>query len=486
MRRPLLLFSGLLTNGLLICLFVSGFWVAYNGHAEAMTWVPNLHSVSAIISIGLIVAHVAFHVLQKKKEKSAETFKTLQKKQYKSFVIVSFSYFFILMLLTGIYQFVEPSTKQNDSELAKLINNYQYNYGAHPFRPSQTETTSGDFVNTNQIATSEQCGTCHTDIYKQWLSSTHRQAASDPAYVKNVSLLETNRGISATRYCEGCHAPIALLTGQLTPGGKHGGIPNTPAHNEGVGCMGCHGIANVVHTNGSASYTYDPKEFYLFDNSKNYFAISLRNFLIRLQPQQHRSAMSPDVLSDPKLCATCHEQFMDESMNDWGWVKMQSEYSNWLKSPFSGQNNQEFQHTANLRCQDCHFPLVDGTDPSADKNNQIRSHRSLGANTILPMLNGDTKQLEMTKKFLQNGKLRLDIEEPDRYDTVFNNQSIEQNRDQRQTDNTPYFLYLGEEAKIRITVTNQMVGHSFPAGTTDLNQAWVNFKVTDIDNRPCL
>jgi len=28
-----------------------------------------------------------------------------------------------------------------------------------------------------------------------------------------------------------------------------------------------------------------------------------------------------------------------------------------------------------------------------------------------------------------------------------------------------------------------MVGHSFPAGTTDLNQAWLNLTVTDIDNR---
>ena len=296
-------------------------------------------------------------------------------------------------------------------------------------------------------------------------------------------MLESKRGISATRYCEGCHAPVALLTGELTPGGKHGGIQGTVAHNEGIGCMGCHGIVNVVHTNGVASYTFDPKERYLFDSATNRLAQRLRNFLIRLHPDQHKHAMGADIIRDPKLCATCHEQFMDESMNNWGWVKMQSEYTHWLQSPFSGQNEQEFQHTATMRCQDCHFPLVTGADPSADANRQIRSHRSPGGNTFLPLINDDQIQFETTKRFLQSGRLRLDIEEPDRTDTVFNQQTIAPNTRPGSSDNTPFFLYLGEKANLRVTVYNQLVGHSFPAGTTDLNQAWLHLRVTDSDDR---
>jgi hypothetical protein len=483
-RHPALLFSGLIACLFLLLLFISGFWLAVEGQTEQYHWMGFSHGVMAYVVMTLLALHIASHIHYKKsknKNSDKSLFITLPHLLRNKTVVVTALYTVSIIGLALMNSDMNSDMNTPPSDNTKA--DYLYAYGDHPFRPSQTETTSGDFIKTEQIAKSQQCGSCHTDIYQQWLSSTHRQAASDPAYVKNINLLEKNRGIAATRYCEGCHAPVALLTGELTPGGKHGGVPDTPAHLEGVGCMGCHGINNVVHLNGTASYEFDPKEHYLFDSSTALVPQKIRNFLIRLNPDTHKQAMGSELMQAPKLCASCHEQFMDKSMNNWGWVKMQSEYTHWLGSPFSGQNEKSFQTETSLTCQSCHFPLVEGNDPSADKNGLIHSHRSLGANTVLPTLNGDVAQLEATIQFLQSAKVLVDIEEPHRQDTIQNHQFIDPTLRHKQQDNTPFFLYLGEQSTLRVTVTNRMVGHTFPAGTTDINQAWLYFKVSDADNQ---
>lgn len=481
-RNAALIFTGILLCLLLLLVYGSGAWLALQGHSESLNWVSLNHATAAYITIAFIVLHLCIHITNKAKKQKSTLFITLSTGIVKQAIITLIIYSAIVSILVVIYQLSNDSEYTYSSDESNPQNNYSYDYGSHIFRPSQTETSSGNFITTQQIAKSHQCGSCHKDIYQQWLSSTHRQAASDPAYVKNITLLEKTRGISATRYCEGCHAPVALLTGELTPGGKHGGIQGTPAHLEGVGCMGCHGINKVVHLNGTASYEFSPKEHYLFDSGTGFASQKIRNFLIRLQPEKHKAAMGSELMQEPKLCASCHEQFMDKSMNDWGWVKMQSEYHDWLASPFSGQKEQNFQTNSVLTCQNCHFPLVAGIDPSADSNGMIHSHRSLGANTVLPFLNGDIAQLEATVRFLQSAKVLIDIEEPHRQDNVQNHQFIDQKIRPQNNDNTPFFLYLGETAQLNVAVINRMVGHSFPAGTTDINQAWISFTVVDAEN----
>ena len=43
--------------------------------------------------------------------------------------------------------------------------------------------------------------------------------------------------------------------------------------------------------------------------------------------------------------------------------------------------------------------MSDGRDPSANAQGQHRSHRFLGANTVVPLITGDIEQLQMTKEF---------------------------------------------------------------------------------------
>ena len=382
-RKPAILFTGLLTALLLFGLFGSGIWITTIGHKEALEFISASHKFLAYFAITLTAAHILLHWLSRRnKRKVTNTvFIAAPSDSYRKTMALSFSaYLLLIAVLTIAYSVVSTDDSQ------PIGDDYDRTYGDHPFKPSLTETDHGEFVQLSQIAKSEQCGECHTQIFDEWKSSAHRQAASDPAYVKNINLLADSKGIAATRYCEGCHAPVALLTGELTTGGKHGGIPNTPAHIEGVGCMGCHGIESVHNLDGTASYLFSAKESYLFGSSKHYLGQKIRNFLIQSKPDKHKANMGAEILGDPKLCASCHEQFMDKSMNNWGWVKMQSTYKEWLASPFSGQADENHNADTSMRCQDCHFQKVDSQDPSSDIFGKASSHRSLGANTVFAIL----------------------------------------------------------------------------------------------------
>ncbi len=478
-RRAGVFFSGILKTVVFFIVIFSGLHILIFGQTEQQRWVFTIHVYASFLVLLLFLLHLILHrfTLPKKRlANQAYSFLTINK----SFFTLSITYLSLCISLIVAVSFIYESNNTRYSD-EPIIKDYQYTYGEHPFRPSQTETYNGKFIDQRQIGNSHACESCHKEITEQWRSSMHRQAASDPTYVTNINLLEKNRGISATRYCEGCHAPVALLSGQLSAGGTHGGVSDTLAFAEGVGCMGCHGIENAVHLKGVASYLFKPATDYLFSNSTNSLAQMLNHFLIRINPSLHRKDMARSVLSTPELCATCHSQFMDKDMNNWGWVKMQDEYRAWLESPYSGQNQQKFSHTEKRRCQDCHMPLVAGKDPSANVNGQLFDHRTLGANTAIPKLNGDQLQYEKTKAFLQSGKLRVTIDPPNRSDAIRDAKFVEENL--ISDSEAPAFAYLGESINIKTIISNIGVGHNFPGGTIDINEAWMWFRVVDAQNK---
>jgi len=56
-------------------------------------------------------------------------------------------------------------------------------------------------------------------------------------------------------------------------------------------------------------------------------------------------------------------------------------------------------------------------------------------------------------------------------------QSLRQNRE------TPTYHYLGETLQLNLVISNTGVGHDFPAGTIDINEAWVSLVVRDVEGR---
>lgn len=475
-RRVGVLSTGLLSLLPVLLLLASGWRLLLYGQREGVAWVYSVHVIAGLVLLGLVPAHVALHLVKRSKKSLGPEgdFPSVPAGTLRRAAVFAGGVQLAALLVGFIYA---ASVRPYSDKPA--VADYEYSYGEHRFRPSQTETSNGAFIDERQVGRSERCISCHHDIGEQWIASVHRQAASDPAYVRNVTLLATKRGISATRYCEGCHAPVALLSGELSPGGQHGGIVGTPGNLEGVSCMGCHGIDSLVHLKGVASFSFTPRNDYLFAHSNNPLLARVRDLLIRVRPQQHKSDLGKPLFGDPKFCAGCHTQFMDKDFNNWGWVKMQDDYAAWLKSPYSGQHEESFSDVSATRCQDCHMPLVASDDPSADENGMVRSHRFLGANTFLPILNGDEEHLALLKSFLQSNKVRISIEHPHREDTLQTQQPLAE--DLRDFEEAPYFYYLGETASLRVAVSNRGVGHDFPGGTLDVNEAWVDFRVLDAE-----
>ncbi|MGQ8365403.1 multiheme c-type cytochrome [Glaciecola sp. 1036] len=475
-RRAGLIFSGLCLLALWLVLIYTGFYIAIFGLSESTGYVLQVHLVSVLSFVAVLILHILVHVVffPKNRQKSTSGQFPSYTKGSKSLLLkVNIAVQASMLLVVLGFAIATPEKTPTQA----IIQPYQYNYGEHKFRPAQTETHDDQFVRYEDIAKSQKCVNCHTELGEQWMSSIHRMAAADPAYVTNIDLLTKNKGMSAARYCEGCHAPIALLTGQLTEGGFHGGTINTQAHAEGISCMSCHGIQSLSHEKGNGSYVFAPSTDYLFAETSNAMLEWINERLIKVNPAQHRKEMANPLIQDPKMCASCHSQFMDKEMNSWGWLKMQDEYSAWVDSPYAQHHDREFANADYTRCQDCHMPLVDAKDPSANTDGKARSHRFIGANTFVPVMRNDKTQFELTKKFLQTNKIRLDIDEPNRQDAYHSEFHLDESL--RDLTEAPFFFYLGETAKLDVVVTNVGVGHDFPGGTIDINQVWLEFKVVD-------
>lgn len=476
LRRPGIMLSGLFSAVVFLALAGSGIFIAVEGQSEAQWWLIQAHIWLAAIVLILLTAHIVFHGLllpDRRKKNEPNRFPSLTGGLLKTTTLAVLASILLVFAASGLYQ-----TRENPYKDAPAVQPYLYVYGDHPFRPSQTETSTGGFFDARRIGSSEGCANCHRDIAEQWQASIHSQAASDKAYQTNINLLSERKGMAATRYCEGCHAPAALLSGQLTKGGKL----DTPGHlQEGVSCMACHGIDRVEHVKGVASYRFKPPEPYLFEGSKQPLPTFIHNFLIRLKPEQHRADLARKVLATPEICATCHAQFMDKSFNGWGWVKMQDDYTAWLNGPYSGQTRQTFAHAQQRRCQDCHFPLQEGKDPSANQDGLIKTHFNPGANTAIPWVTQNLAQLARISQFLRADQMRISIDRPNRTDATESARHVDPNL--IESTEAPAYFYLGENVTLKVAVTNAQVGHAFPGGTSDINEAWIHFLVKDGQGR---
>lgn len=428
-----------------------------------------IHSHGYLLLASLILIHYFASTLKNKPPSNKERYASkILIKELKKFTLVIILAIPTLPLLNGYW------ASNNDAFVE--INEYNYVYGENPFWPSQTTTASQQFISESSVGRSLECANCHQAIYNQWQSSAHKHAADDPTYVTNINLLAKNKGIEATRYCEGCHAPIALLSGRLTSRGHHGGIEGTMGNSEGVSCLSCHSIQHVNNLNGVASYHYTPHKKYLFEHSDNILK-KINNWLIKASPSQHVADMGRPILRTAKHCSTCHTQFMDKELNDWGWVKMQDEYAAWSKSAFSGNSDQQFSNQTRTICQDCHMPLEKASDPSANAEGYVRSHRFLGANTMLAIVNNDETQLLKTIEFLRSNKLKVTIERPSRLTAVQPSETVDE--DNRNPKEGPHYHYVGETIQLFIAVSNIGIGHDFPGGTADINEPWLEVIARD-------
>ena len=355
----------------------------------------------------------------------------------------------------------------------------------------EAEIDAIGFVKDTAIG-AETCRRCHQDIVQQWETSAHRFASfNNPFYEATiVEMRESDTlmnvwvekhlqqfpdfgpdgiGRAKSKWCSGCHDPSLMLAGKMNQVVDR----RSPEAQAGLTCLACHAIDRVHDVTGNGNYNIadEQEDPYLFaDSPSGTIGAFLHDAALKARPGVHMQQLQKGFFSTSEYCATCHKVSLDAPVNNYRWLRGQDEYDNWHDSGVSLNASRTFYLPPAKRvCQSCHMPPE--AAPLGDvaaKNGVVRSHRFTAVNTALPFLRGDEETIKRIEDFLRNEKLRVDI---------FALSSGESPQKTMALNNNPRTLMAGEEVTVDVVVRNQGVGHTFPGGTNDSNEGWLEFSV---------
>ncbi|MHC4548436.1 MAG: multiheme c-type cytochrome [Planctomycetota bacterium] len=365
-----------------------------------------------------------------------------------------------------------------------------------PFAPSSTTTDSGDYFPARIITRDERgdferirrdverlgfaadttigaetCRRCHPDTVAQWEASAHRFASfNNPFYRAAVERVRETVGRKPSQFCAGCHDPAIMFAGNMT----NEIDPLTPESQAGLTCLACHAIERIHGLTGNGNYhVADEKPSpYLGDTASSGLPRFIADQMTKSKPTAHRRMFKKPFFESAEYCATCHKVSLDVPINEYRYLRAQDEYDNWHDSGVSMNAARTFYLPREAKsCRDCHMPPEDAPlgDVSA-RNGKVRSHRFLAVNTALPYLRGDFDHLRRTESFVR-GKLDVDV-----FALQYADGAMVRAVAPAQPPVVP-----GEEVVFEVVVRNRGVGHTFPGGTNDSNEAWIDFFVTDED-----
>jgi tetratricopeptide (TPR) repeat protein len=355
----------------------------------------------------------------------------------------------------------------------KVVATYNYRYGKEfPFLPSNAATDSGEFMDPKMFLTAAYCGHCHQESHKQWRESAHSNANRVPYYLKNVALLNDSKGIEFSRHCEGCHDPIALVSGALTEAGPK----KRPYDQDGVTCTVCHSIEKV-DTRGTGSYTMHVPAV-LLDEDGNPITRKVSDGEILAHLDRHSKAVMKDLYRSSEFCSACHKAALPRTLNDYKWQRAISLYDEWQNSSFAKQSPLPFYTKDSVStCQTCHMQreaLLQAD--SGAKRGQLASHRWLGANTVIPKIYGFDEQASRIVQFLQNSVFNVDIFAIEHGEPADNAPSQGLSAP---LGLTHFTLARGEMITADVVIQNKGIAHSHVPEQRDMYESWVEFTVKD-------
>lgn len=382
-----------------------------------------------------------------------------------------------------------------------------------PFFPSAAATASGDLIPADYFLDSQTCGRagCHPDLVAQWEASAHRFSSfNNQWYRKSIEYMQEVVGEQSPKWCAGCHDHALLFAGLMDQ--PVADFIKTPEAHAGLACVSCHSIVEVKNTMGNGGFVLEYPALHEMAQSSNPLLQKLHDFVVHVDPEPHRRAfLKPFHRAQPaEFCSSCHKVSLDEPVNHYRWVRGFNTYDNWQASGISGQGARSFYAPPEPQtCLTCHMPYVD-SEEAGSKNGFIRSHRFPAANTALPIANQDSIQLNQTIDFLRNGALRVDIfavSEP-----VARVEAADSSRRQHAALEAASTFAVGEEqgqqvgqgsltrkalnviapledgdavlkpgtsVRLDVVVRTLRVGHFFPTGTVDAQEAWLELKAVD-------
>ena len=382
-----------------------------------------------------------------------------------------------------------------------------------PFFPSAAQTASGSIIPSDFFLESAACGECHKDVYEQWRSSMHHFSSfNNQFYRKSIEYMQETAGVQASKWCAGCHDHAMLFNGMFEE--PVAGQLDVPEAHAGLACVSCHSIVHVPDTMGNGGFVIEYPALHGVASSPFRLVRAAHNYVTNIAPAAHRRAfLKPFMRKDgAEFCSTCHKVHLDIPVNSYRWVRGFNSYDNWQASGVSGQGARSFYYPKQPQtCADCHMPLVPSDDPG-NRDGMVRSHRFATANTAVPFVNGDAKQLEEVKKFLQDGIVSLDvfavapIVEDDSAPQMLRRAgqmaaatsfAVGEEAGSRRgpvllrevgnlaapIDQAAPSVRPGDTVRVDVVVRTRKVGHFFPSGTVDAFDVWVEFEVIDGDGR---
>jgi tetratricopeptide (TPR) repeat protein len=369
-----------------------------------------------------------------------------------------------------------PTTSFHDS----VTTRYNYAFGKEsPFLPSNAMSANGQFLSPKSFYTAQYCGHCHQEAYHQWRQSVHSNSFRAPWYLKNVNAMIDEKGVQFSRHCEGCHNPVALLSGDLSQG-----MPKKrPFEEEGITCSTCHSIQSTDAT-GTGSYVMGVPAV-LVDDKGAPVTGSVSDSEILAHLDRHSKAVMRPLYKTAEFCAACHKAAIPRALDDYKWLRAFTVYDEWQGASFTKQSPLPFYRKDSVStCQTCHMPgeaLPAGSADPGAKDGKLASHRWLGGNTLNPAYYKYDEQSEKLAAFLKNsydgkGVLNVDIFALEKENTAATS-----------ADKvliaplglTHFAVAAGETLVADVVIQNKGIAHSLVPEQRDFYESWVNFTVKD-------
>jgi tetratricopeptide (TPR) repeat protein len=376
------------------------------------------------------------------------------------------------------------------------------------FFPSSAQTKDHGNIPAKYFMQSQACERCHEDIYKQWNSSAHHFSSfNNQWYRKSIEYMQDVAGVKSSKWCAGCHDPSLLFSGMFDAPIRQ--IENTPAAKAGLSCLMCHSIVQVKSTMGQGDFTLEYPKLHELAASDNFFVRAMHDFVVKLNPEPHRRTFLKPFMRTQvaEFCSSCHKVHLDVPVNHYRWVRGFNEYDNWQASGVSGQGARSFYYPANpMMCADCHMPQVPSRD-AGNVNGFVHSHRFPGANTAVPTANEDAQQMDVSKHFLQDKQLSVDIFAVSPAGKA--NAETSASTGMRPELSTSFgvgeeaevlaptgaagevraitapigevdtAVRRGDDVRVDVVVRTKKVGHFFPGGTIDAFDVWLELQAVD-------
>jgi tetratricopeptide (TPR) repeat protein len=382
-----------------------------------------------------------------------------------------------------------------------------------PFWPSASNTNTGAVIPSDFFMDSALCGQCHKDIYQQWKSSMHHFASfNNQFYRRSIEQMQELSGTQGSKWCAGCHDHAVFFNGRFDRPIKE--QVDTPEAQNGLGCLSCHSIVHVNGSVGNGGFTIGYPPLHNLASSRNPWIKKANEFITYLNPEPHRRTFMKAFMrqDSAEFCSTCHKVHLDQPVNNYRWFRGFDDYDNWQASGVSGQGARSFYYPAeSATCGKCHMQLVASQDPG-NHGGMVHSHRFAAANTAVATVNKDDVQLKATEKFLQSGFITVDLFAATEVTASKGQTTMLRRADDALALSSTFGV--GEEAeqtgpaiirevgkvaapldapsmrfepgttvRVDAVVRTRKIGHTFPAGTVDSFDVWLEFKAVDARGR---